>query len=572
MAETTEPPLPTVAPAPSWPPQPLPPLAAGAAPTLATLAALAACGGGSEAPALPPPAPPPPPTLTSTQAARFIHQAGLGASRTQIERVKTLGYAGWLDEQFALPSDTSRWDWLVAKGFNDISFKNGEGGFDAATWRKLLAAPDTLRQRMTLALSEVLVVAIDGLINGGGWRSFAAAAYLDLLEGHAFGNLRTLLRAVSTSHAMGLYLTFKGNRKADAAKGTLPDENYARELMQLFTIGLVALNGDGSVKLTNGQPQETYTQADISGLARVFTGWGTDFAGGDSSTPDHHRRPMAQTTSRYETGAKTFLGLNIPANTDANVALDLALDHLFNHANTAPFWARQLIQRLVTSNPSPAYVQRVALAFANDGAGVRGNFKAVLKAILLDHEARNTAGLSNPAFGKLREPVLRLAAWARAVNANSASDAWALGNTGDPATRLGQSPLRSPSVFNFFRPGYVPPNSGIAAASLVAPEFQLANESSVVGFVNYMQRAINAQGVGDVLADYTALLPLADTAAALVDEINLLLAAGQLGSASLGVITTALNAMPAGTEGARRNRVLAALTLVLAAPEFLVQK
>jgi uncharacterized protein (DUF1800 family) len=249
----------------------------------------------------------------------------------------------------------------------------------------------------------------------------------------------------------------------------------------------------------------------------------------------------------------------------------LALDAIFAHTNVGPFIGRQMIQRLVCSNPSPAYVARVATVFNNDGAGVKGNLKAVLKAILLDTEARAADGLTNPKFGKQREPIMRMAAWARAFKVSSPTDAWAIGNTSDPGSRLGQSPLRSPTVFNFFRPGYVPPNSAIGSAGMVAPEFQLTNESTVVGYVNYMQTLIS-RGSGDVKADYTALLPLADTAQTLLDELNLLLAAGQLSAATLALIKGAIDSMPAGTDTARLNRIYAALVMVMAAPEFIVQK
>jgi uncharacterized protein (DUF1800 family) len=495
----------------------------------------------------------------------------MGATRAEIASVKSLGYEGWIDAQFALPRQGTRWDWLVSKGFDAVANKNGTAGFDSSSWRKLIASPDTLRQRITLALSELLVVGIEGLVNGGGWRAFSAAAYLDLLESHAFGNVRTLLADVSQSVPMGLYLTFKGNAKANTTTGSQPDENYARELMQLFTIGLVQLNLDGSPRLVGGQPQDTYGQADIAGLARVFTGWDIDLAGGTYDTPEYQRRPMRMVASRHETGAKTFLGTTIPAGTDGATSLRLALDAIYAHPNVAPFWSRQLIQRLVTSNPSPAYVQRVAAVFENDGRGVKGNLQAVIKAILLDTEARSAGVAAAPGFGKLREPVLRYTAWARAFAANSASDAWAVGDTSDPGTRLGQSPLRSPSVFNFFRPGYVPPNSAIANANLVAPEFQITNESSVVGYINTMQRAVST-GFGDVLGDYTAVLPLADTPASLLAELNTVLAGGQLGAATITTIRSAIDTMPTGTATARRNRVQAALVLVLAAPEFIVLK
>ncbi|HVY08141.1 MAG TPA: DUF1800 domain-containing protein [Burkholderiales bacterium] len=536
---------------------------------VAGTAALESCGGGGGSSSASGSAP-----VSAADASRFLGQASMGASRAQISRVQAIGYAAWLDEQFDMPSSGTRWDWLVANGFSDPSHKNDEAGFDSAAWIKLLTSPDTLRQRVTLALSEIFVAAIDGLI-GGGWKQFGAAVYLDLLEANAFGNHRTLLQQISLSVPMGEFLTFRGSAKANATTGALPDENYARELMQLFTIGLVQLNPDGSPRLSGGNPIDTYGQADITGLARVFTGWDFDPAGltgaAITATPDFMRRPMVQTGTRYEAGAKSFLGTTIASDTPAAQSLSLALDALFAHANTGPFLSRQLIQRLVTSNPSPAYVARVAAVFGNDGSGARGNLRAVVRALLLDDEARNPANAASTSFGKLREPMLRFAAWARAYGVTSPSGAWAIGNTSDPATRLAQSPLRSPSVFNFFRPGYVPPNSALGSASLEAPEFQIANESSVVGYVNYMQRAV-AGNVADLTPDYSTLLPVADDANALVAEINLVLAANQLSASTTAALATALQSIPGGTDPNRLKRIHAALVLVLAAPEFIVQK
>ena len=539
---------------------------------LTASAALSACGGGggtSPAAASPGPSTTPTPILAA-EASRFLAQSSMGSSRDQITHVQTLGYAGWLDEQMALAPTMSRFDWLLANGYGDISNKNSEAGFDAAAWKKMIGATDTLRQRMTFALCEIMVVAIDYLV-GSGWRAFSAAAYLDLLEANAFGNYRTLLQVISTSAPMGEFLTFRGNVKFNPTTGAQPDENYAREIMQLFSIGLVRLNADGTPVLVNGVAQETYTLDDITGLARVFTGWDYDLAGSDTSTPEFKRRPMVQFASRHELGEKKFLGTTIPAGTDGVVSLRLALDALFAHPNCAPFVSRQLIQRLVCSNPSPAYVARVTAVFNDDGSAVKGNLKAVLKAVLLDDEARSASVAAGTSFGKLREPVLRLTGWARAFGATSPSNQWAIGSTADPGSRLGQSPLRSPTVFNFFRPGYVPPNTPIAAAGLVAPEFQITNESTVVSYINYMQRAVSS-GIGDVKADYSALLPLADNATALVSEIHTVLAAEQLRPASISTISAAINGMPSGTDSARRNRIYAALTLVLATPEFIVQK
>ncbi|MBA5687578.1 DUF1800 domain-containing protein [Rugamonas apoptosis] len=560
---------------------PAPPAAdtsgATAATALTAAALLAACGGAS--PGAGPAASPGASVLgtvvradaiSDAEAARFLAQAAMASERQQIAAVQQLGYAGWLDAQFALPPSGTRWDWLVAKGYNASTNKNSEAGFDAAAWRKLITAPDTLRQRVTLALSEIIVVAIDGLV-GLGWRAFSAAAWLDLLEAHAFGNYRALLGAVSTSVAMGQFLTFRGNSKANPATGSHPDENYARELMQLFTIGLVQLNGDGTPKLAAGTPVATYGPDDVSGLARIFTGWDVDLTGTSTATPDFIRRPMRQYPARHETGPSSFLGHTVPSGLSGADALQAALDIIYAHPNVAPFISRQLIQRLVTSNPSPAYVARVAAVFNDDGQHVRGNLRAVLKAVLLDPEARAGVSAATTGEGKLREPMLRFTGWARAAKASSATDSWAIGNTSNPATRLGQSPLRSPSVFNFFRPGYVPPNSGIAAAGLVAPEFQIANESSVIGYLNFMQRVV-AVGVADVLPDYSAWLPLADNATALLAELNTVLAAGQIGGATQSLMLGALNAMPSGSDARRLNRVRVALLLVLAAPEFLVLK
>jgi len=543
-------------------------LAAGAT---AAAALLSACGGGggggspATSVAAGSPSAPAAAAITEAAAARFLAQASMGATREQIARVIAVGYEGWLDEQFAMAPSTPRWDALVADGYSADTNRNGQAGFDNCAWRKLIASPDTLRQRVALALSEILVVGIDGLT--GAWRQFTGAAYLDLLEANAFGNYRTLLGAVSLSTAMGEFLTYRGSAKANTKTGSLPDENYARELMQLFTIGLVQLNLDGTPKLAQGRTQDTYGLDDITGLARVFTGWDYDLGTSGNTTPDYKRRPMIQMAARHETGTKTFLGQTVAAGGTGMADLDAALDIIFGHPNVAPFISRQLIQRLVASNPSPAYVARVATVFNNDGKGVKGNLRAVVKAILLDKEARAIDAATGA--GKQREPMLRFVAWARAFNATSPSNAWAIGNTSDGASRLGQSPLRSPSVFNFFRPGYVPPGSEIAAANLVAPEFQLTNESSTVGYINFMQTVVS-RGVGDVKADYTALLALADDAAALLKELNIVLAAGQLSDATLGVLKPALAGMASGTDAARQNRVYAALTLVLAAPEFII--
>jgi uncharacterized protein (DUF1800 family) len=521
-------------------------------------------------PAPPPPAPPPTAAFTRAEAARLLAQGGFGGNRAEIDRVHALGSASaWIDEQLAMPRSPGNLAWFRDQGF--LAADIGRAGLDYTVWRNFASSPDPLRQRMVFALSQILVVSIEGI--GGSWAGWGVAYYLDLLDQHAFGNFRALLEDVTLSPAMGIYLSMRGSRKADAS-GRQPDENYAREIMQLFTIGLVELEADGTPRRVGGAPAETYGEADVSGLARVFTGW--DYGSGSSDGPERLVKPLVNVASRHEAGAKTFLGTTVPANTSAVDSLRLALDHLFNHANVGPFIGKQLIQRLVTSNPSAAYVGRVSAVFNDNGAGVRGDLKAVLRAILTDPEARNTsAALADAHGGKLREPALRFAAWARACNVGSASGQWRLGNLSDPATRLGQSPMHSASVFNFYRPGYVPPNTAIATAGKVAPEFQITTESSVAGYLNFMQSSIaNSGGLlsSDVKADYSAWLPLAGDAAALAAEANLLLAADQLSAARVALIRDAIAAMPSATSANRLSRVHAAVLLTLAAPECLVAK
>lgn len=525
---------------------------------------LAACGGGGGGtpPAPPPPAPTPAPALPSKpQASRFLGQAAMGASKANVDAVAAQGYEAWLDAQFAMPRAISHWDWLVQAGYNNVSFRDGTTGFDPVMWRQLISSADQLRQRVGMALLDFLVIGVEGI--NLSWRQFAMAAYVDLLWDNAFGNFRTLLQAISTNAAMGSFLTFLGNRKANTATGAVPDENYARELMQLFTIGLLRLNNDGTLQ---GGAAETYTQDDITGLARVFTGW--NLANNDNNTPDRMRLAMVNNASQHETGVKTFLGTTVPAGTAGPASLTTALDTIFAHANLPPFVCNQLIKRLVTSNPSPAYVARISNVFINNGSGVRGDLRAVVRAILLDSEARTDSGSTS--FGKLREPVMRLTGWARAFNANSPSGAWAIGDTSSSANRLGQSPGRSPSVFNFFRPGYTPPNTAIATANLVAPEFQITNEPSVIAYVNYMQALIQ-NGTGDFRPDYTEMVALAGTGQTLIDEVDLLLGA-RLSDAAKNSIRAAIDAIPTTATNASLNRVYTAVLLTLASPDFLVQK
>ena len=547
-----------------------------------------------------------PAPASDEDAARFLLQAQFHASDAAISDVRRLGYAPWLATQVAAPVSQGGFDWLASRGYSSLDtttayYDNTYPG-DYMVWHQLIASPGGMRQRVALALSEFFVLSLGSL--SFNWRSQAAAAWWDLLAANAFGNYRTLLEGVTLNPAMGSFLGVKGNMKENVATGRQPDENFGREVMQLFTIGLYQLNPDGTEKRdASGNKIETYSNADVTNIARVFTGWDVDASQGANTVVAGNRTitsvnvvraPMALSAANHTALASNFLGASIAAGTDGAAALKIALDTLFNHPNVGPFFGRQMIQRLVTSNPSPAYVARVASAFNANSAGVRGDLAAVFAAVLLDDEARGPAGLTGAGqngFGKLREPMVRLAQWARTFGAASSQGSWKIGDLSNPATQLGQSPLRPGSVFNFFRPGYVPPSTALSASQTPAPEFQLVNESSVGGYLNYLQGVIrngifvsapempnnasNANNGFDITAPYTAELALAADAAALVKRLALLLCAGQLSAANQKLIIDALDATPvmaSSPDSVKRDRVGAAVLMVMASSDYLVQK
>lgn len=536
---------------------------------------------------------------SDAEAARFVLKASLSVSEAEIAEVKSKGYERWLTAQMDAAISQTGIAWMASRGYDQMTadnFFDHEYPGDYMIWNQLMSGANTVRKRIALALSEFFVVSLTGL--DFSWRGQAIAHYWDQLNSNAFGNFRKLLEDVTLNPVMGYYLSTRGNRKENTLTGRVPDENFAREVMQLFTIGLYQLNNDGSRKLdANNQPIETYTNADVSNLARAFTGYDWDFTG-NVKTPatgnpsrminsaGYVLRPMTLDNRKWEFPSMnnqhsmleaTFLGTTIAANTDGTAALKTALDALFNHPNVGPFFSRQMIQRLVTSNPSAAYIGRVAKIFNNNGSGVRGDLGAVFKAILLDSEAMSAGGLTSPSFGKLREPILRLVQWAQTFGATSTSSNWQIRNLSDSASSLGQSALRSPSVFNFFRPGYVPPNTAFAANALVAPEFQLLNDTSAPGYVNFMTSAIGSGiGVGnDVKATYTSELAIAHDSAALLDRICLLMAANQISGGTKATIKTALDATTVtqtSTTAEKQQRVNLAVLLVMASPDYLVQK
>lgn len=492
--------------------------------------------------------------------------------------------------------------------------------FQESFWARAVTGDDQLRHRMALALSEIFVVSFQGSTI----TPRIAGSWYDMLSARAFGSYFDLLKAVTLHPAMGLYLNIVGNQQADNNPARHPDENYAREIMQLMSIGLVQLNPDGTAKTdATNTPIPTYTHNDIAGLANAFTGWGwyaakptaSTFAkqpgdGADAAAADVQN--LIAYPAYHSQLAKTFLGATIPAyagpaatTTPGMTALrdyqtqglDAALKVIAAHPNVGPFIGRRLIQRFVTSNPSPAYVGRVAAAFAGDpkAPASRGDLFATLKAVLTDPEALNRdVSLASPTAGKLREPTLRMAHWLRACEAVSKPTATsAVGNfvqfadLGDPA-QLAQAPLEAPTVFNFWDPDYTPPGSTISAAKLVAPEFQAVDVLTVAAYANLMSSVVEQKGWpgGDVTVTYAkeiaALTPAtagaADLNSALIDRINLLYFGGAMSPTLQGRLTRVLNGMAstartptaAQIAAVRLDKVRNALLLTLTAPEYIV--
>ena len=512
-------------------------------------------------------------------AARLLVQASYGPTMAEIDRAALMGPAAWVEDQFITPPMDSHWDYVVVrKGPIGCTVCNAEyiNAVMESFWTQAVRGRDQLRQRTVLALSEIFVVStVNSAVEV---QADAHASYLDMLSRNAFGNFRTLLEQVSTHPTMAHYLSHMRNEKEDAVTGRIPDENYAREVMQLLSIGLWQLNDDGTRKKdANGQDMPSYGQADVMGLARVFTGW--SWRCRDTSEEcwqgwvdnDGFKSALQNYPQYHSTSEKRFLGTVVPAGTPGPQTLKIAIDALFNHPNVGPFIAGQLIKRFVTSNPSPAYVARVARAFNNNGAGVRGDMKAVLRAVLLNPDLRGGPTGTDAQSGKLREPLVRFGHWLRAFDAKAASGYYRIWNLEDNVYSLGQNPLRAPSVFNWFRPHYAPPGE-ILRRGLVAPEFQITHETTVTGYANFMVYTVEAgyaYGADNIRAGYAAELALAGQPTALLDRLSLLLTAGSMGAATRNTILTAVNAIPAA-DALRRVHTAVALTLL--SPEFIIQK
>jgi uncharacterized protein (DUF1800 family) len=580
--------------------------------TLAVAFILVACGGGGEKPTSETDRTAPQTVSypsSEEDARRFLTQATFGPTDSDVSEVMSKGFEPWIDDQMALTRPMSHVAFIDAREIA-IKEKNPSGviGFNEFTqsfWAFALVGQDQLRQRVAFALSQIFVVS--GADGCGGNIPRATANYYDMLVQNAFGSYRELLEKVSLHPIMGCYLSSLKNQRENSLTGRVPDENFAREIMQLFSIGLYQLNADGTkVKDANGNDVETYNSNDVAGLAKVFTGFSFDcpdwpsescfYSGAKDGVKyaDFWQRSMVGYPQFHSYSSdKTFVGKTIAASVRPNPEQDLkeALDWIaLTHPNVGPFIGKQLIQRLVTSNPSKEYVKRVTLAFEASGRSMG----AMIKAILLDPEARNFSYAKVDAnnFGKAREPILKFSAFLRAMGAQSDSGSYLIDTT-DDANTLSQTPLKAPTVFNFYRPGYVMPGGYSAEFGLLAPELQIANESSIAGYVSYMRNVIqsgtgrlqaNLAGVTryDVQMPYNLssdnewyVLASKTDSAGLIDDIDRKLMYGTMSASLKAEIETAVESIAFSaqpTASQIRNRLWSALLLTVASPEYQVQK
>ena len=559
------------------------------------------------------------PFASEASTSRFLSQATFGARQSDLSTLVGTSVSDWLLQQFSEePSDylaaldgyQAQLPFLIRNPWNRLATT-------FAFWQHSITGDDQLRQRMVYALSQILVISNaedDALID----YPEAVAYHQSLLTEFGFGNYRGLLEAMTYSPGMGSYLTYMGNQKEDPDTGRQPDENYAREILQLFTMGLIALNDDGTLAggVNDGDSSaELYDNHDITGLAKVFTGLNRSVtraeAKNDPEAPEvlrSWREPMTVYPARHSTNAKTFLGLTIPENTSAEDSITLALDQLMSVASVGPFLSRQLIQRFTTSNPSPAYISRVTQAF-NDGrytlpngtavgGGLRGDLKATIAAILLDRE--NLEPETPNTFGKLREPVLRFTQWARAFSAGAITpeytlELYDLSSVSIYGQGLAQHPFRAPSVFNFYRPGYEPPGTDSGAAGMTVPELQIVTAETIPAYMNFitffaMANTQNADlsvyreiggltGVNfdpelartSFLPDYSYEKTLADDLPELFAHLNLLLAGGALSEAAVDSFSDVVAGVPVeASDDWRATRVGLAVALVMTSADYLI--
>jgi len=543
--------------------------------------ALAGCGGGSSGSA--PPPPPPVTGLSAADAARLLEQASFGPTPSEVTRVAALGLKGYLDEQIATAPTgyggfsyvphtapaSCKYDPTAPTGAASLCARDNYSLFQVQRqfYQNALAGPDQLRQRVAFALSQILVTSGVEI-----YEAYGMAAYQNLLLRDALGNYRQLIEDVTLSPVMGHYLDMAANDKANAALGTSPNENYAREVMQLFSIGVNQLNADGTLKLdANGAAIPTYDQDVIEGMASVFTGWTYPARPGAASVwtnPINFEGTMVSFPAHHDAGSKLLPnGITAPAGQTPEQDLKLALDTVFNHPNVGPFIGKQLIQHLVTSNPSPAYVARVAAVFADNGQGVRGDLAAVVRAILSDVEARGDTP-SSAAAGHLREPALFITGVLRGLGAQS--DGVFLVSQ---SASMGQPIFTPPTVFNYYPPSYQLPGT-----TTLAPEFFIHDAATALARANFLQALVygggaapdpTVTGSSGTGLDLTPLTAAATDAHAMVDLVATRLLHGSLSTTAHATIETALGALDAADT---LDQARAAAYLVASSPQYQVER
>lgn len=541
---------------------------------------LTACGGGTDNSSTPNSAPAIAPALPASEvnnaapdlpmsrkeSFRLLEQTSFGARLNDIDAISGSGPEHWINEQMALPAT------YLADGLNQA--KNDRWNeYINVWWRHAVGAEDQLRQRVAFALSEIFVISS---ANGLGEQQDGLANYYDILLRYSFGNYRKLLEEITLSPMMGEYLSMKGNHKPDAELNLRPDENYARELLQLFSIGLSMLNDDGTtINDDGGVPLPTYDQDVVEGFAHVFTGW--HFANAEHfrwPTNKDFINPMVAWPEFHDTGEKTLLdGFVVPAGQSAEKDLSDALDNIANHPNVGPFIVKQLITKLVTSNPSNVYVRDVVQVFNSNANGERGNLGSTVKAILMHQEARE-GHLSNPdTFGKTKEPLLRITQMWRAFEPKDGihpdfNYAWV-------ADELQQAPLGSPSVFNFFTPDFSQPGS-IRDSGLVSPVFEILDESSMISLTSRLlanslwSHNFKVSGDGHRIAiNIEREMAIEDNRDALLDHLDLILLGGRMSDSLRQEVSTLMDSRD--YDNAASQRIAEAIFLIMSSPEAAIQ-
>ena len=528
------------------------------------------------------------------EASDFLLKMGFGADDAAAEALVDQDASTVLKSEFAKPTKS-----YLNRTRDLYNSYDGNGRRNSSHrsvyWADLIEADDQLRQRVVFALSQLWVMSDRNM----GDKPMAMANYMDVLSKHAFGNYRDLMEDVTYNPAMGRYLTFADNRKGDPRTGRTPDENYAREIMQLFTIGLVELNMDGTPKLdAQGNAIETYTNEDIVGLARVFTGLILKRNAENRVDDSSLETPMVIAEDRHETLEKTFLGKTIPANTGTADSISQALDTLFEHPNLPPFVARQMIQRFTASHPEPAYVQRVAEAFAagdftapdgtSFGDGRRGNMQALIAAILLDESQHRTDDVirTTTDLGKVREPVLNFVHWARAFDVDPVTpeNEWTLlYNANNAAENFGMMPMNSPSVFNWYSPGFVASGTESGDLGYTVPEFQVLLAGNRTGYAKEMTEYVFDNTYGpdrdaeSFKPDYSDEIALVNDSEALADHLDALLLGGRMSGETRKAIVEGVPAIPVRTNDAESTqrdefkRAAYAITVAVTSPEYMVR-